>query len=377
MYARSIRSKCAIGRPVRGPPSPHLKTRGEPRPLAPWRGLRMTLFARPDCTSSGTVLRARDGRYEGTMLQQQTLLGVTFLILGAAGCEQDKPVTRPAPAPPPTAPAPPAPAAIAAPVPALIPEPPAVPRSTMPSLEKGVILTVVPELDETRHVTVRGETNLPDGVELFVSVKEPGGFGDEFEGEAVKVTGGRYIDRDFGPSSGLLDGEYGVEVMMYDADEQPEAVRAFLGEGGRNLRGKLVRRDDLTTTVVATAKFVVGDPSTAKAAASQRRKKTRAFLLDSAKQIERIVRAGLADGDRGLDDTGACMRRARREWAIVDPMKERLDELGDAMPGVMSLSVAAAHARTCASCADRDARNCEEAKESLAEARKDFRSARL
>ncbi|MBM7331580.1 hypothetical protein JS562_53195, partial [Agrobacterium sp. S2] len=122
-------------------------------------------------------------------------------------------------------------------------------------LEVALTMDVVRQADGT--VTVSAESNLPDGTELGASMFAVGTF--SAQDPAVLRSG----VAEFGPFSdkgaALPPGEYDVSVTMPIARNQPDAVKAIIGEHGENLTGPLVSAESITgdAVVEVSEKLVV------------------------------------------------------------------------------------------------------------------------
>ncbi|HOX44403.1 MAG TPA: hypothetical protein PK668_12440 [Myxococcota bacterium] len=85
-----------------------------------------------------------------------------------------------------------------------------------------------------------GETNLPEGSLLEVSVRDARG--EKLGALRTTVRAYRFGCDPLGPPAGLPDGEFQVHVALVELGEQPEHVRAILGERGERLSGPHLRR---------------------------------------------------------------------------------------------------------------------------------------
>ena len=79
------------------------------------------------------------------------------------------------------------------------------------------------------------------------------GCGDFSGGDKGVVSGGRFQSVAFGPAEGLKPGQYVAEVTMPIPQVQPPQVREVLGTNGENLRGPLVKKGGIGTTVETAA----------------------------------------------------------------------------------------------------------------------------
>lgn len=120
----------------------------------------------------------------------------------------------------------------------------------------GAELTMDVVLNDDGTVTVTAESNLPDGTELGASVFAEGVF--NASDQAVLQDG----EAEFGPfsqkGSALPAGAYDVSVTMPIARNQPDEVKAIIGEHGENLTGAQVSTEDITgDAVVVTSEPLV------------------------------------------------------------------------------------------------------------------------
>lgn len=89
---------------------------------------------------------------------------------------------------------------------------------------------------------IKGETNLPDGTELLISL-----IGDSVQYYAqskVTVSSKRFINAGF-TSKGqkLTNGNYSIEISSPITSVQPEGVKNIFGKRGRNITGEYVKFD--------------------------------------------------------------------------------------------------------------------------------------
>jgi hypothetical protein len=102
---------------------------------------------------------------------------------------------------------------------------------------------------------LKGSCNLPDGMKLLVRVirKESAYHADM----PVEVQGGHFQVGPLLQSTDKLNpGVYNVEVIS--APEQPDAIRAAIGQNGEELRGPLTRRGPAGTRVRFVSTFTLG-----------------------------------------------------------------------------------------------------------------------
>lgn len=128
-------------------------------------------------------------------------------------------------------------------------QPPAAAESSAPgTIEVELTMEVV--LNDDGSVSVTAESNLPDGTELGGAVFAEGGFSGQ---DPQMLQGGR---AEFGPFSDkgapLPAGTYDVSVTMPIARNQPDDVKATIGEHGENLTGTQVSKESITGDAVVS-----------------------------------------------------------------------------------------------------------------------------
>lgn len=288
-------------------------------------------------------------------------LAVTILVLFAA-CQKSDAPSNPSPS-------------ASTPVVASAPQTPPPPPPDVAALSTGVVLRLSVELVHAgRAAKVQAETNLPDSTEIMLTIREPGDFGINHDSKTA-VQGGRFSVIGTGPdNAGLEDGEYIAEALMPVPSAQPGSVQTLLGDGS-GLKGPLVHRDEIGTTVFSSTRFVVGaNRDAAIATGEERRRRTKAAVLAALKQYQQIVQRGrTADRSDGV----SCMSRARADWASLDPHKEELEKLSFKIPGVTGLRGAWLLTHNCAACTDRFLDACNDASDTLREAASDIAEGKL
>lgn len=108
-----------------------------------------------------------------------------------------------------------------------------------------------------RSPTIRGATNLPDGMKLLVRVtRKESAFRSE---TPVEVQSGHF---EVGPllqsGSDLNPGTYFLEIVSVNPSDQADAVKALIGRKGQELHGALTRRETGATLVRLLTTFQIG-----------------------------------------------------------------------------------------------------------------------
>lgn len=108
--------------------------------------------------------------------------------------------------------------------------------------------------------TIKGATNLPDGMKFLVRITRKESAYD-FE-TTVEVQSGHF---EVGPllqsNSDLNPGTYNIEITNLPLSDQPEPVLKMIGKKGEELHGLLTRRYASTTHVRLLTTFQVGHGS--------------------------------------------------------------------------------------------------------------------
>ncbi|MGM0832968.1 hypothetical protein M0220_02830 [Halomonas qinghailakensis] len=121
-----------------------------------------------------------------------------------------------------------------------------------------VAISTKASLRSDRRLMVEGETNLPEGALIQVTI--------EREISRVRwqartnVLDGKFNAGPFGSGSGLPDGRYMVRVQLSEASVQPSSVQARIGNEGEHLAGELVTqtRHGLGQVATYSRSFLVG-----------------------------------------------------------------------------------------------------------------------
>lgn len=180
-----------------------------------------------------------------------------------------------------------------------------------PSSPTLVHLSVKTRTIGNTGVHLDGETNLPDGTEVMVSVQR----GPVMGGDKETVMGGHFAE-DVLPKGGapIPPGIYEVEVSTPFGDFQPPEVKAQLGSNYEALRGSLLSKSNGGRIVDYNSKFHVGGSMDGKAD-----EQARADALQRAKDFaERSCRSNPDTVERL---TGTAMTADARERSITNCLK--------------------------------------------------------
>lgn len=267
------------------------------------------------------------------------------------------------------------PAAPASPVPSPASSPAA---ASLPPLQDGVVLKATVREDAGRRPTVVGETNLPDGTEGIASIQSKT---TKKEGsDKFTVQGGRFEAGPFSDGGqGLAPGSYTLDVTIAIAQVQPPQVKAVIGQNGENLRGPLVDRDDIGTSVRlsqdfrldAQGKVTAGADAGAVEKSLQASLKEARDILQALRRLEwqgREMEALRGDDPEKLRRCGDLMRERQAAAKVLGARAEALPRERYAI----LLAAAAGELHLCVSCMTRATSQCDIAAGSLRDAEKNL-----
>jgi len=118
--------------------------------------------------------------------------------------------------------------------------------------------------DGTEKPTITGTTNLPNGIELLVTLR--GKESNYFAQDKTIVENGHFQVGPFSlQGTPLNEGAYLVETTMPLAELQPRQTWSIIGASGKNLQGPLVKESILGgKTIEHEASFIVESASAKK-----------------------------------------------------------------------------------------------------------------
>lgn len=249
------------------------------------------------------------------------------------------------------------------------------PQVQIQPLDKGVVLTFRIETNGTRRPTIVGETNLPDGTDLMISI-DSGTTRYNASSKAL-VQGGHFQSETFSKdSSGLEAGQYTAEVLMPVALVQSQSVRAVIGEKGEYLKGSLVEQGNLGITVSSKQPFqlkadgsiVLAENKTGLATAE----KNAFAILEELRRLELLGR-GMESlrSSESIESARACGDLMRERQPMADGLRSKAELLP--RPFWVWLAPIAIDLKLCVSCSSSAINNCNRVKSHLDEAAKEMR----
>jgi hypothetical protein len=248
----------------------------------------------------------------------------------------------------------------------------------LPPLSDGVLLNATVQEDAGRRPAVTGETNLPDGTEGIASIESKTtkkGGSDKFA-----VHGGRFRAGPFSEGGqGLEPGNYTLDVTIAIAQVQPSQVRAVIGQNGENLRGPLVERGSIGTSVQLSqdfrldtqGKITAGTDNAAVEQSTKASLKEARAVLQALQKLEgqgREMESLRGDDVDKLRRCGDLMRALQSEAKALGARAEALPRERYAI----LLAAAAGELHLCVSCMSRATDQCDMARGSLGDAEKEL-----
>jgi hypothetical protein len=252
----------------------------------------------------------------------------------------------------------------------------------LPPLSDGVVLSASVQDDPGRRPVVAGETNLPDGAEGIASIESK--TTKKRGSDKFTVQGGRFRAGPFSDGrQGLAPGNYTLDVTIAIAQVQPPQVRAVIGQNGENLRGPLVERGGIGTSVElsqdfrldAQGKVTAGTDKAAVEQSTQASLKEARAVLQALQELERQGREMESLRGDDVDKLRRCgeLMRARQSEA------KALGARAEALPReryALLLAAAAGELHLCVSCMSRAMAQCDIARSPLGDAEKELNTAR-
>lgn len=131
-------------------------------------------------------------------------------------------------------------------------------KETIPNSYIEVQLETDVEVDSSNTVTIKGKTNLPEDMQLLITIKNSNWY---YKRDLVNIKNGTFMSSVFSNNgSGLRGGDYTVEIASPAANTQPLHVNEIIGQNGSNLEGVHIKSDSVLGKIVAvTKKFMIDE----------------------------------------------------------------------------------------------------------------------
>jgi hypothetical protein len=113
---------------------------------------------------------------------------------------------------------------------------------------------------QNRRIRIDGESNLPTRTQIIISVTESVPNGSIYQSKTAVRSDGSFQSEVFGANDGLQEGKYIADVTVPYFKVQPSDVQKQLGKNGENLKGPLVKTNELFGSTASLSKeFIVGN----------------------------------------------------------------------------------------------------------------------
>lgn len=182
-------------------------------------------------------------------------------------------------------------------------------------------VTLTTKIEGGGKPIVSGTTNLPDGIELMITIsRKESNYRAQ---DKVKVKDGAFQSVQFTQKGTPFNpGKYSVEVMMPVAGVQPPASWPIIGNEGSKLEGPLVKNDSFGgKTVVFKTSMVIGtgqaSPDQDKKAREQDSKDKHKWWLKSCTDICKVSQGIARKGGEAFD-----WDRCYHECVVDEPSKK-------------------------------------------------------
>lgn len=133
------------------------------------------------------------------------------------------------------------------------------PKDPETNKELIVELNIEATVTELKSVKVKGTTNLPDKMDLMISLRSAE---NKYSGTSkVQVMNGKFETGEFTDAemSGrrLANGTYNVVVTSPTVNVLDSSVKPILGDMGRNMKGQLVKFDEVFGNMISLSQQVI------------------------------------------------------------------------------------------------------------------------
>lgn len=249
------------------------------------------------------------------------------------------------------------------------------PQVQIQPLDKDVVLTFTIETNGTRRPRIAGDTNLPNGTDLMISI-DSGTTRYNASSKAV-VQSGHFQSETFSKDNSDLEAEqYTAEVSIPVALFQSPPVRAVIGEKGEHLKGSLVEQGNLGVRVSRKQPFQLradGSIVLVENKAGLATAQANAYaILEELRRLETLGR-GMESlrSSESIESARACGDLMRERQPMADGVRSKAELLP--RPFWVWLAPIAIDLKLCVSCSSSAINDCNRAKSHLDEAAKEMR----
>ncbi|TLS36746.1 hypothetical protein [Pseudalkalibacillus caeni] len=120
----------------------------------------------------------------------------------------------------------------------------------------NVEVSAEPVVNEDNSIKIKGETNIPDGAELYIAVTSKD-IKFKAEKKVIVKNGSFETEKITNDGKGLKEGTYYVNVTLPIHNKQPDDFISKVGKNYKKLQGELMEEDELGKTMSYEEKFVI------------------------------------------------------------------------------------------------------------------------
>jgi hypothetical protein len=215
-----------------------------------------------------------------------------------------------------------------------------------------------------------GSTNLPDGMELGISIE---GKTTNFVGQSgTIVKQGKFKSEGLGPDNGLIPGIYVVSISSPMSILQSENIKSIIGERGEKLKGNVILKEEDDARVDLEKSFQLRNDGSIVYSEGDKeitaiKNKVRIYV-NKLKRFESLGRS--LDNLREMDDP-ECMRHIQDRKKDVQALRDEFEHADIPFEYDFHLKVAASELSLCVVCSNPLAiESCDRAKSSIEEVEK-------
>jgi len=189
-----------------------------------------------------------------------------------------------------------------------------------------VSMTVTVEQTSDARARIHGETNLPDGSEILVSMSN--NLGNEFQDDPI-VSNGKFTTV-LGPDNGLATAKYTIEAL-FSPFAQSDAIQEIVGSKGEKLKGSLVSEatviEGMKIASMSPVEFNVGDPVAIAKADSDNKQLAREVYNSAQNLLEQAKAMQSLRESSDLQKQSQCIKRMRELQTQVKNLDQKSQAL--------------------------------------------------
>jgi hypothetical protein len=230
------------------------------------------------------------------------------------------------------------------------------------------------ERNSSGKFKITGQTNLPDKTQLGASIY---GKSVKYTGQtSVVVSNGKFETEEFSlQGKSLPPGSYESDVSMPIAQVQPKEIQQIIGKNGENLKGSLVKRDELGARISIEKEFQIKSDGSIAGGINQSdildSKKSAMATLKALKELEQQGRSMESLRDRNnLQGLSKCGDLMRKYGAIADDLRTKIES--SQSPYSTYLGGAAIELKMCVNCSSSALDSCNRARSYIQDAEKEL-----